>query len=82
MFLKWTSKQNQAQSIFFLAGFTMFKTLTRNAFAQVQSKIFPMYFMTGIILGAISLLSHIYINHVKFRAVDTISIYQVGLINK
>ncbi|XP_028394026.1 transmembrane protein 205-like [Dendronephthya gigantea] len=33
-----------------VSGFTMFKTLTRNAFAQVQSKIFPLYFMSGIAL--------------------------------
>ena len=54
----------------------MFKTLTRNAFAQIQKKIFPMYFMFGIIMSTISLLTHLYTSPVKSWQQDSLSLYQ------
>ena len=63
--------------LFVLTGFTMFKTLTRSAFAQVQSRIFPMYFISGIIMSTISLFTHLYMNPVKSWQEDSLSLYQV-----
>ena len=55
----------------------MFKTLTRNAFAQVQSKIFPMYFLSGIIMSAISLVTHLFMHPMESWKSDSYYLYQV-----
>ena len=63
---------------FFVTGFTMYKTLTRNAFRKVQSKMFPLYFMTGVITSSVALLTHLYIKPVGTWMEDTVSFYQVS----
>jgi hypothetical protein len=55
----------------------MYKTLKRTAFAEVQSKMFPMYFMAGFITSSVALLTHLHINPVISWQNDRIAFYQV-----
>ncbi|KAL3890997.1 hypothetical protein ACJMK2_003280 [Sinanodonta woodiana] len=42
----------------FVAGLTMFYNLPRIMFGQVQSRLFPMFFTTGLVLASVSFVTY------------------------